>query len=668
VNVSKRECSEIFISLLLSWVVYILAQGDILIPGIALFFILPAYVLTVVKNEFKGRHFTFSLRAVISVSILSGGIWRSFAPLPSEAVSIVPILLPALQSASIIMSLFVWFMDDLKWRRHYLVFLPWFTVATSINVPFHSLLHMAFWLFCFINVGIIVLRVYFPYSDKTKAEMRKSKHKNLKIYFYPILLFFISFLMFIFLVKGVKVGDDVFIHLISHYIGKRHFRFFDSQLILSGVANNRDDVRPIMEIDKISNNRMYLLGQIFDDYQQGVWTAPVGLPMQEISSHLSRSKEMQRLVMFEYLEDVIPAPRGLSAIESRNTRYKKDSNGLIFNVEKKIPKATFQLEEGIKILEINERLIKKYLKVSPFLEGKLEPVLDHVTANLTDPYDSAKAIEKYFKENYQYSLYLNFRADERGLVYMIYKNRPAYCSYFSSAMIMMLRVRGIPARMATGFLASETIGRKKDKYIVRGRDAHAWVEALLPVINPEGNMPVKTDSGKYLARWIRFDPTPAASRQEVLSGYEDLNKIADWIFCTQKRMKAFILDLEPKILVRILFVLIIVLIVEEGLKKMISKYIKTKKTKDSLKIGKVHRIFPEKEFYDRLEAFVKMHLRVERNPSETDEQLIKRLVGQERISEEVIKRIFLFLKQYHALRFGKKDVHNLKDLLNKIVE
>jgi hypothetical protein len=71
------------------------------------------------------------------------------------------------------------------------------------------------------------------------------------------------------------------------------------------------------------------------------------------------------------------------------------------------------------------------------------------------------------------------------------RTHAGHCELFASAAVLLLRARGIPARFVTGFRSAEfnTIGGYG---IVRGRDAHAWVEVFI-----EG-------------RWRTFDPTPAA--------------------------------------------------------------------------------------------------------------------------------------------------------------
>src|SRR5690606_21900234 len=67
--------------------------------------------------------------------------------------------------------------------------------------------------------------------------------------------------------------------------------------------------------------------------------------------------------------------------------------------------------------------------------------------------------------------------------------KQGYCVQFASAMVMMARAEGIPARFAIGFL-SGTAGRSGERTVVAS-DAHAWPELFF------------SDVG-----WLRFEPTP----------------------------------------------------------------------------------------------------------------------------------------------------------------
>ncbi len=115
-------------------------------------------------------------------------------------------------------------------------------------------------------------------------------------------------------------------------------------------------------------------------------------------------------------------------------------------------------------------------------------------AGATNPYDIAKAIETWLRRNIAYNE--NIPAPPAGwdaVDWVLFERQEGYCVYYASAMIMMLRSQGIPARMAAGFAQGEydpTTGQ----YVVRERDAHTWVEAYFPGYG-----------------WIEFEPTSARS-------------------------------------------------------------------------------------------------------------------------------------------------------------
>ncbi|HEY2841655.1 MAG TPA: transglutaminase domain-containing protein, partial [Pirellulales bacterium] len=90
------------------------------------------------------------------------------------------------------------------------------------------------------------------------------------------------------------------------------------------------------------------------------------------------------------------------------------------------------------------------------------------------------------------------------------RTRVGHCEYFASALALMLRSIGIPARLAVGFKGGEW---EDDHYNVRQLDAHAWVEAYLPPDHiPPGNLP---DEDAQYGAWMVLDPTTANSPQAI---------------------------------------------------------------------------------------------------------------------------------------------------------
>jgi transglutaminase-like putative cysteine protease len=82
---------------------------------------------------------------------------------------------------------------------------------------------------------------------------------------------------------------------------------------------------------------------------------------------------------------------------------------------------------------------------------------------------------------------------EAPLEYFINQSHEGYCQHYAGAMALMLRMGGVPARVATGFSPGGYSDRKK-AWIVRDTDAHAWVEIWFDEYG-----------------WVTVDPTPAAT-------------------------------------------------------------------------------------------------------------------------------------------------------------
>ena len=108
------------------------------------------------------------------------------------------------------------------------------------------------------------------------------------------------------------------------------------------------------------------------------------------------------------------------------------------------------------------------------------------------PYVVARRIERYLKsDRFEYSERPPVRRN--ALAAFLLEDRLGYCQQFSGAMALLLRMNGIPARVAAGF-APGALNKESGEYRVRDLDAHSWVEVYFPEIG-----------------WVPFDPTPSAA-------------------------------------------------------------------------------------------------------------------------------------------------------------
>jgi protein-glutamine gamma-glutamyltransferase len=132
---------------------------------------------------------------------------------------------------------------------------------------------------------------------------------------------------------------------------------------------------------------------------------------------------------------------------------------------------------------------EQYLQL-PDLDPRIPELAAQVSKSASNNYDKSAAIEKYLKTHYGYTLQLLRSPVADPLANFLFERKQGHCEYFASSMAVMLRTQHIPARVVNGFRSSE-FNDITGQYVIRAKDAHAWVEAYFPGYG-----------------WITFDPTP----------------------------------------------------------------------------------------------------------------------------------------------------------------
>jgi transglutaminase-like putative cysteine protease len=140
---------------------------------------------------------------------------------------------------------------------------------------------------------------------------------------------------------------------------------------------------------------------------------------------------------------------------------------------------------------------QRYLRVDPRSASRVADLNKRLLRDDASPYEHALAIQDYLRTSggFTYSLTLTPARDSAGRptdldpLSNFLVTKQGYCVQFATAMIMMARSAGIPARIAIGFLPGSAV---KGLWTVTAADAHAWPELYLDGIG-----------------WTRFEPTPA---------------------------------------------------------------------------------------------------------------------------------------------------------------
>lgn len=141
------------------------------------------------------------------------------------------------------------------------------------------------------------------------------------------------------------------------------------------------------------------------------------------------------------------------------------------------PEVLRQVKEGDYDLTFREQYITQ-----TGLEAarRLRPLVGQITKGLVTPYDRAAAIALYLETNCTYTLEGPGTPQGQDAVSnFVLVSRRGACDLFASAMTIMCRLDGLPARVATGFNRGE-YDASEQAYIVRGLDAHAWSEVYFP--------------------------------------------------------------------------------------------------------------------------------------------------------------------------------------------
>ncbi len=140
-----------------------------------------------------------------------------------------------------------------------------------------------------------------------------------------------------------------------------------------------------------------------------------------------------------------------------------------------------------------------YVVTPADLSPVIETLAEQWSEGAENDYDEIIAIQDMFAESGEFTYNADVPASSRDDAMSVFltQSKEGFCQQFSSAMAVMLRTLGIPARVAVGFTPGEAT-RSSDRLTVTTKNAHSWVEVLFPSYG-----------------WIPFEPTP--DRQNVVA-------------------------------------------------------------------------------------------------------------------------------------------------------
>lgn len=162
-----------------------------------------------------------------------------------------------------------------------------------------------------------------------------------------------------------------------------------------------------------------------------------------------------------------------------------------------------------------------YLGLPEHLDRRIPALAKNIAAAASTNYGRAKAIEKYLRQNLGYTLNLP-GAEADPLSNFLFERKKGHCEYFASAMAIMLRTVNIPSRLVNGFRGGE-YNDLNHTYVIRGRDAHSWVEAFFPEYG-----------------WVTFDPTPSVPAE----GNDTLSRLGMYMDALHEMWREWVINYD----------------------------------------------------------------------------------------------------------------------------
>ncbi|GAA4406517.1 DUF3488 and transglutaminase-like domain-containing protein [Fodinibacter luteus] len=289
--------------------------------------------------------------------------------------------------------------------------------------------------------------------------------------------------------------------------GGSSVRLSSSIDIAQDLGSRSDD--PVLRYRTTSDDLQPLRVGILDTYRRGKWQATPDFT-------------------FVPVDGQIPGPEAGSEVSRRVERIAVTDNAMRVpqvalppgTIGTPFPAGTWNVTVGglVQVSQPFRSYTAEFVELDPeagqfAADGEAPPVDDStlevdrrseaqvraLLAELTDEGDSAlevaRAVQTYLRgPQFTYSLDVAEEEADGNLpvdpLSLFLETKRGYCVQFSSAMIMLSRAAGIPARMAVGFLPGVADG---DEQVVRVSDAHAWPELFFPQLG-----------------WVRFEPTPGS--------------------------------------------------------------------------------------------------------------------------------------------------------------
>jgi transglutaminase-like putative cysteine protease len=240
---------------------------------------------------------------------------------------------------------------------------------------------------------------------------------------------------------------------------------------------------------KLLDANLYWRGIVLDEFDGRSWKSTKGI--HEASVSPTQGELVYQTIYLEpYGNEYLFSLDFPLHVSRRGVRQ---LSGMTFSMNEEISKRTKYTVTSMlssilpDIVVDRERLVR----LPSFPSRKIAELVRELSANKSEP-EKIQAFHDYLKlGDFKYSME-NLPVSEDALEEFLFTNKRGNCEYFASALAVMLRMAGIPARLIGGY-AGGYYNETGNYYMVLQKNAHVWVEVY---VNDRG--------------WVRLDPTPAS--------------------------------------------------------------------------------------------------------------------------------------------------------------
>jgi transglutaminase-like putative cysteine protease len=158
----------------------------------------------------------------------------------------------------------------------------------------------------------------------------------------------------------------------------------------------------------------------------------------------------------------------------------------------------------------------RYLQLPGNISHRVRNLAGRLTAPYNNPYDKVMALNNHLLTEYPYNFFPPPHPPGAEVVdNFLFADKEGVCEQYVTALVVMARTLGIPARLTTGYGAG-TYNPITNYYEVRLSDAHSWAEVYFPGHG-----------------WVPFDPTPGWTPQPYPT------PVQNWLFANSGQFFGF---------------------------------------------------------------------------------------------------------------------------------